>query len=268
LSAAAGFLLASSLKGKFGLGIFVATLAGISLVIAGGCVINNYIDRGIDVKMARTKCRRAMIDRIGPAQTIVYGIVLGLAGFWLLLAYVNVLTAIVGAVGLFFYLVMYGVSKRKSSFGTVIGSVSGAMPIVGGYTAVANRLDTAALILFLSMALWQMPHFYAIAMYRHKDYRAAGLPVMPIKRGSRVAKLQISAYIAAFTLAASLLTVLGYTGYIYLTVMVLLGAIWFRQGLKGFHVADDEQWARRMFLFSLIVLLSFSVMMSVGSILP
>jgi len=267
LSAVAGFLLASSLKGKFELGIFAATLGGISLIIACGCVINNYIDRGLDAKMARTKWRQKMIDRIGPARIILYGSVLGMVGFGLLLAFVNVLTVAVGAVGLFFYLVMYGVGKRQSTWGTVIGSVSGATPIVGGYTAVGGRLDGAALILFLAMALWQMPHFYAIAMYRYDDYRAAGLPVLPVKRGVHTAKIQILAYIAAFTIAAALLTAYGYTDKIYLATMLALGLAWFIKGAQGLQY-DDEHWARRMFRFSLAVLLVFSVAVAVGALIP
>lgn len=261
-------MLASSLKKSFDVKLFVATLIGISLVIACGCVINNYIDRGLDTKMARTKWRRQALDKIGLAQAIIYGTALGIAGFWLLIACVNLLTAIVGAVGLFFYLVMYGIWKRKSPLGTVVGSVSGAMPIVGGYTAVTNRLDGAALLLFLSMVCWQMPHFHAIAMYRYKDYKAAGLPVLPVKSGSRTAKIQILAYIAAFTITAGLLTTFGYTGYIYLVTIVLLGTIWLLKGARGFRATNDEQWARAMFKLSLIVLAIFCAAVATGALMP
>lgn len=268
MSAVAGFLLASSLAHSFRIGLFAATLGGISLVIASGCVINNYIDRGIDTKMARTRWRKKMLEQIGPVQTIIYGVVLGVAGFWLLLAFVNRLTALVGAVGLFFYLVMYGVWKRRSPFGTVVGSVSGSMPIVGGYTAVSGRLDTAALVLFLAMTLWQMPHFYAIAMYRYEDYRKAGLPVLPVMRGNRAAKVQIMAYAAAFTVVAAMLSLLGYTGYVYLVIMVGVGLLWLWKGFRGFKAADDSKWGRSMFMFSLVVLMTLSAGVSVGALLP
>jgi len=261
-------LLASSLAGKFDPWLFLALLAGMSLVIACGCVINNFIDRSIDVKMARTKWRRSVIRQVGPRQTIAYGIVLGVIGFGLLLAYVNPLTAAVGAVGLFFYLVMYSIWKRRSPLGTVVGSVSGAMPIVGGYTAVSDRLDGAALILFLSMVFWQMPHFYAIALYRYEDYKKAGLPVLPVVKGVRRTKLQIIAYVTAFTLAACLLTVTGYTGYVYLAAIALLGTIWLWRGLRGLSRQDDTRWGRGMFLFSLIVLMTFCVSVAAGALLP
>lgn len=246
----------------------MATLAGISLVIACGCVINNCIDRGIDARMARTRRRALVTGQVRPGQAVIYGSSLGLAGFAVLLAYVNILTAIIGGIGLFFYLVMYGVWKRRSPLGTVVGSVSGAAPITGGYTAVTGHFDAAAFILFLTMVLWQMPHFYAIAMYRLKDYRAAGLPVLPTVKGSQRTKLQIIAYVMAFSVSALMLSAYGYTGYTYAVVMAALGLIWLRKGLRGFTATDDNQWGRQMFGFSLIVLLAFSLALSVGALLP
>jgi protoheme IX farnesyltransferase len=239
-----------------------------SLVIGCGCVLNNIIDRGIDRRMARTEKRALVTGRIKPRDAAIFGVVLGSIGFALLALFVNILTVAVGAVGLFFYLVMYGVGKRRDPIGTVIGSVSGAAPIAGGYTAATGRLDGAAVILFLSMVCWQMPHFFAIAMYRLKDYQAARLPVLPVRHGSRATKIQIVVYILLFGVAVSLLTILGYTGYVYLSVMVITSAWWLKQGIDGFRASDEEQWARHTFLCSLIVLLVFCAAVSVGALLP
>jgi protoheme IX farnesyltransferase len=260
--------LAASLIKKFDIGLLLAFIIGTSLVIACGCVINNYIDREIDRNMARTKRRALVTGQIQPLPAIIYGTMLGLIGFWLLFTYTNNLTAWLGATGLFFYLVMYGFWKRRSHLGTVVGSVSGAIPIAAGYTAVTNRFDRAALLLFLTMVFWQMPHFYAIAMYRFKDYEKAGLPVLPVKKGLKRTKIEILAYVAAFTISATLLTAFGYTGYIFLVVILLIGLTWFVKGLRGFQAADDKKWGRRMFLFSLIVLLTLSAGLSVGALLP
>ena len=268
LSAVAGFLLAAGLTKKFDTGLLLAFIAGTSLVIACGCVINNYVDRDVDRRMARTKRRALVTGRIRPLPAIIYGTGLGIIGFWLLFTYTNRLTGLLGAIGLFFYLVMYGFWKRRSSMGTVVGSLSGAVPIAAGYTAVTDRFDRAALILFLVMVFWQMPHFYAIAMYRFKDYEAADLPVLPVKKGLRRTKLEILAYVLAFTIAAGLLTVFGYTGYVYLVVMLVLGGIWFAKGLGGFQTVDDKQWGRRMFMFSLVALLTLCLALSVGALFP
>jgi protoheme IX farnesyltransferase len=218
--------------------------------------------------MARTKHRALVIGKIPPVNAIIYGLVLGIIGFWLLLTYTNNLTALVGAIGLFFYLVMYSFFKRRSWLGTVVGSVSGAAPISAGYTAVTGRFDQAALLLFLSMVFWQMPHFYAIAMYRFKDYQAAGLPVLPVKKGYKRTKLEILIYITAFTLATVALTVRHYTGYIYMAVMLAVGLYWLQEGIAGFKTPNEAKWARHMFFLSLITLLIFCFSLSVGALLP
>ncbi len=112
-----------------------------------------------------------------------------------------------------------------------------------------------------------MPHFYAIALYRFDDYKAAGVPVWPVKKGIASTKIQILVYIIAYTVAGSLLTVLRYTGYVYLTVMLLVSLAWLRLGLQGIKTSDTNRWARKMFLFSLVVMMTLSLMLSVGGIL-
>lgn len=268
ISATAGFLLASSLADSFDFGLLVATLLGISLVIACGCVVNNYIDRGLDQKMARTQKRALVSGEISTRSALIYGVVLGLLGFLVLTIYTNFLTVLLGMVGLFSYLVLYSVGKRQSEHGTLIGTIAGATPIVAGYCAVTNSFDAAALLLFLAMAFWQMPHFYAIAMFRAKDYAAAGLPVLPVKKGVSITKLQIVLYIVAFIVEAAMLSVLGYTGNIYLAVMLAVGLYWLYKAYAGIKAKDSVKWARGMFGFSLIVLLTFSFMLSVGALLP
>ncbi|HZL07692.1 MAG TPA: heme o synthase [Candidatus Dormibacteraeota bacterium] len=265
LTAAAGFLLAAA--GHVNFGLLVATVAGTCLVIASACVFNNYIDRGIDRKMTRTRRRALVNGTISGRDALVFGTVLGLAGFAVLGFWVNAVVFVIGLVALFDYVVLYGVAKRRSVHGTLVGSIAGAAPVVAGYCAVTGRFDAGALILFLILACWQMPHFYAIAIYRFDDYKAAGLPVLPVKQGLRAAKIQIMLYVIAFIIANGLLTIFGYAGYTYLAVMSALGLAWLGFGLKGFNAADDKRWARQMFLGSLIIILALSLMLSVGSIL-
>jgi protoheme IX farnesyltransferase len=266
VAAAAGFLLAS--KGRIDLALLVETLAGTSLVIASACVFNNYIDRGIDVRMARTKKRALVRHTVSGRSALAYASVLGAAGFVILAVYTNWLTLAVGAVAFLVYVFLYAWGKRHSVHGTIVGSVAGSAPPVAGYVAVTNHFDSAAGLLFLIMTLWQMPHFYAIAIYRFNDYKAAGLPVLPVKKGIPAAKLQIPLYIAAFVAAAAGLSALGYTGYTYLAVVSAIGLAWLRLAIKGFAAKDDAAWARRVFLFSLLVTLVFSSMLAVNAWLP
>lgn len=266
LTAAAGYLLGSQLHIE--IRSLIGLLAGTWLVIASACVFNNYLDRGIDRKMKRTRRRPSATGEIGVWQALVYASVLGLLGVAVLLLDTNGLTLAVGLVGFVDYVLLYGWSKRHSVHGTLVGSISGSAPIVAGYTAATNRLDTGALLLFLILTAWQMPHFYSIALYRYKDYKAAGLPVLPVVRSAKQAQYQTLAYIVAFIAAVAMLTAYGYTGYTYLIIMGGIGLVWLYRGVHGLRVYDTKAWGKRMFLFSLIVILTLSVMTALGSRLP
>lgn len=244
------------------------TLSGTALIIASACVVNNYIDRKIDAKMARTKSRALASGSISPSNAIIFAAILGVIGFSLLIFYTNWLTVSLGLMAYFVYIVVYGYAKRHSVHGTLVGSVAGALPPVAGYTAATNELNLGAGLIFLILVTWQMPHFYSIAIYRYKDYKAAGLPVWPVRYGIDSAKQQIIVYIVAFIVAVSLLTDAGYTGIIYLIVVTAVGLLWLRRALAGYKSSDDTLWARQCFKFSLIVILTVSVMISVGGRLP
>lgn len=261
-----GFFLAA--RGHINLWLLLSAVGGLMLVIGSACVFNNYIDRHRDAKMDRTK-KRALVRKTIPVwAALTYGTVLGVLGFALLIFGTNWQAVLVAAIGFIDYVVLYGAAKRYSPLSTLVGSIAGSTPVVVGYVAAAGRFDIAAAIVFVMQALWQMPHFYAIAMYRGRDYAAAGLPMMPAKRGVGYAKISIMVYVALFTLASTLLTALHYTGYSYLVVMLALGLGWLWVGFKGFHAPDSNKWARQMFLYSLIVIMTMSVALGMGSVLP
>lgn len=266
ITALAGFLLACrwSIPGL----LLVATLAGTSLVVASACVLNNYIDRDLDTKMPRTKKRVLARHEMPPRNVLVYSIVLGVVGFVVLWTYVSFLVVVLGAIAYVDYIVLYGYSKRHSVHSTLIGTVSGAMPIMAGYCAVTGKIDMAAVLLFFSMVFWQMPHFYAIAIFRMKDYAAGGIPVLPLKKGIHRTKLQILCYTLAFIFTALLLRTYDYVGTIYTVVIAAVGVVWMWRGIHGYQSKNDEAWARGMFFFSLKALMIFSVMVAIGSILP
>ena len=186
----AGFFLASSSVLEWRL--LPLILIGISLIIASGCVFNNYIDRDIDSLMERTKKRALVVGSIPSLYALVYGAVLGLLGTGVLLFFTNYTTVLVALAGLFVYVVVYSLwLKRTSVHSALIGGISGAIPPVVGYVAVSGTLDIGALLLFSILVLWQMPHSFAIAIYRLGDYQAAHIPVLPVMRGVSITKLQI-----------------------------------------------------------------------------
>ena len=261
ISVVGGFFLAS--KGSLELDIFLATLVGVSLVIASGCVFNNYIDRDIDCLMERTRNRVLVQGLIGPRATLGYATGLGVVGV-ALLYWVNPLSAALGGLGFVVYVGLYTLwLKRRSVYGTLVGSLSGATPPVIGYCAVSNEFDAGALILLLIFSLWQMPHSYAIAIFRLKDYQAAAIPVLPVKRGIALTKSHMFRYILAFALATVMLTFSGHAGLFYFTVATLVSLIWLGMAWKGFQVTDDRVWARQLFIFSIVAISSLSLMMSV-----
>jgi len=240
---------------------------GISFVIGSACVFNNYIDKDIDSKMERTK-ERSMVTKSIPARiAIIYGVFLGIIGFALLIFFTNLLTSFLAFVGFFFYVVMYSIWKRKSIYGTIVGSISGAIPPVVGYCTVSDKFDAGAIILFMILVLWQMPHFYAIAIFRLKDYANASLPVLPVKKGIFITKIHMLFYVLAFAIFLPMLTFFGYTSRVYLVCVILLSLFWLWTTIDGFFVKDDVKWARKMFGVSLLVLTIFSIIISSFSIL-
>ena len=267
LTAAAGFLLAA--RGHIDVWLFLALVVGSTLVIASACVLNNFLDQDIDSKMARTKKRAIVAGKVKGRDAVVLSILLGLAGLAILIAWTNWLVVIVGIIGFVDYVVLYGMlSKRLSIHGTLVGSISGAAPILAGYVAVSGVIDAGAIIAFAAMFLWQMPEFYSIAIYRLKEYKAASVPVISVVKGAEHTRLQIFFYTVAFVISTLLLTPFGYEGISYFVVMGLLGAYWLYLAIIGFQAKDIDAWARRMFRFSLIILLAFCAMISIGWLLP
>lgn len=266
LTGLAGFLLAS--QGKVDWLLFLALTVGMTMVIASACVINNFLDQDIDAKMARTKKRALVRDEIPGRNAVIFSVLLGVIGMAVLILWTNWLVVAVGLVGFIDYVVLYGMlSKRLSIHGTLVGSISGAAPILAGYLAASGAVDAGAIIVFLILFLWQMPEFYSIAVYRQKEYAAAGVPVMSVVKGKTNTIIQIFVYTVLFVVSLALLTVYDVTGWMYLIVMMVLGLYWLWLGYKGLRVSEEEQdaWAKKMFHFSLVILLAFCFMVSVDA---
>ena len=263
IATAGGFFLAA--RGDIDITLLLATLCGLSLVVASGCVINNCIDMDIDRYMERTRNRVTVTGELSVNAAMAHGLLLGIAGFALLMIFTNPVTVALAGAGFVIYVGLYSLwLKRSSVYGTFVGSLSGAMPPVVGYCAVTGEFDTAAAILLLMFCLWQMPHSYAIAIFRYDDYRGAGIPVLPVAKGVDRAKLHIVLYIAAFALATVLLTATGYAGYGFLAVACTTSLWWLVMALKGWKAdVDDTGWARQVFGVSIITIAALSVAMSV-----
>lgn len=256
-----GFFLAA--QGSIDISLLLLTLLGTTLVVASGCVVNNVIDQDIDTKMQRTQNRALVKKTISPIVALIYALVLGVIGFSILWFGVNGYAFLFAMIGFIVYVGFYSLwTKRTSIHQTVIGSISGASPPVIGYTAVTHQFDVAALLLFLAYALWQMPHSWAIAIYRFDDYKNAGIPILPVARSIYRTKIECVIYILLFAAVLNGLYCFGYTNVFFLITFNALTAYWLYLSVIGFKAENDQLWAKRFFLYSVILITMLSLSFS------
>ena len=260
ITTTAGFFLGS--KGVPNMLLFLYLLVGLGLVIASACVFNNYIDRHADALMERTKNRALVKGTISTIAALVFALLLGCIGAGVLWFTTDGLTLALSLFGFFFYVVMYSFSKYRSTSGTLIGTVSGAMPPVIGYCAANHGFDLGAQILFLILVLWQLPHFYSIAVYRLHEYAKASIPVLPLVKGIQRTKIHMCCMIGGYLPAIFLLPTFHYTGMGTLIIAALLGLFWLALCIQGFKAENDTIWARKMFRVSLLVIIVLSIAIS------
>jgi len=219
--------------------------------------------------MERTKKRPSVTGVITGSHMVTYGVALLVLGVGVLYLWTNLLVVIIGIAGFVTYVWLYGaLSKRRSIHGTLVGSISGAMPIAGGYAAASGQVDTGLVIAFLILFFWQFPEFYSIAIYRRKEYAAADVPVMSAVKGVRSTIIQIYIYTVLYVLSTLLLTIFGYTGIVYLVVMAVAGGYWVWLAGKGLTAKEPEAWARRMFRIAMYTILLLCIMLAIGPVLP
>ncbi|CEG26688.1 heme o synthase [Bacillus sp. B-jedd] len=254
----------SGLKFLDNLDLVFFTIAGSSLIIAGSCSINNYYDRDIDPYMERTKSRPTVNGKVQPSLALWLGLALIAVGT-LFLFMTTITAAVIGIIGVFSYVVLYTMwSKRQYVSNTIVGSVSGAVPPLIGWAAIDANLDPIAWALFALMFIWQPPHFYALAMRRVEEYRAAGIPMLPVVKGLDRTKLSIILWVAALLPIPYFLKSLGIP---FLILATILNVGWLALGIYGYRNKDDMRWAKRMFVYSLQYMTIIFVSMVIFSII-
>ena len=156
------------------------TLLGTALTASGSGALNHYLERETDKFMVRTKNRPLPAGLIKPAEVMNYGVLMVLAGIMILVIQINMLTGFIALLTAFLYIVVYTPLKKITWLNTSIGSIPGALPILGGWTASSGSIDAMAWVLFAIMYLWQHPHFYSIAWICRSDYAEAKLKMLPV----------------------------------------------------------------------------------------
>lgn len=199
--------------------------------------------------MDRTKNRPTVTGRMQPFNALMLGISLSIVGIILLLL-ATPLAALFGFLGLFLYVVPYTMwSKRRTIYNTEIGSISGAVPPLIGWSAISAEMFHPAVVgLFVVMVIWQMPHFYAIAIRRHDEYKAASVPMLPVVKGFKRTFVQTNIYLVALVLASFLFISFS---WVITLVAFLLALAWLVVSIVGHKRMEPKKWATLMFVFSL-----------------
>lgn len=227
---------------------------GIALMAGSAAAINHLVDRKADAVMARTRHRPLPSGHLESRQVLSFAILIGLAGFILLLLFTNTLTALLTFASLIGYAVIYTLFlKRATPQNIVIGGAAGAAPPLLGWTAVTGQIDSGALLLFLIIYVWTPPHFWALAIHRRHDYANADIPMLPVTHGVAFTRLHILLYTILLFLVTLLPFLTGMSGWIYLIGAAALG-IRFLSYTTRLYATGDNRLAMPTFGFSIVYL--------------
>jgi protoheme IX farnesyltransferase len=228
-------------------GVFLLVMIGSTLVMAGALILNNWYDVDIDRLMTRTRHRPTVTGAISFKLVLILGVSSTVVGLICLL-FTTFETFIYAFIGWFTYVVLYTMwSKRKYTLNTFIGSVSGAVTPLIGWAAIEPASHIVPMVLFLILFIWQMPHTFAIAMKKCEEYRVAGVMMLPVVHGFKVAKRQIVIHVALLLPLPFYLTSLGTS---FVVIATLLNITWLAVSIYGFYSKDDLKWAHTIFIYS------------------
>ena len=248
-TAVIGMLLAA--PGAVPLQILLAGTAGIALVAGAAAAINCLVEQKIDSVMKRTSWRPLPRGELSATQTLVFAGVIGGTGLWLLYQFVNLLTLWLTLATFVGYAIIYTVVlKPATPQNIVIGGASGAMPPVLGWAAVTGDVAPEALLLFLIIFVWTPPHFWALALYRTRDYARAGLPMLPVTHGPQYTQLMIVLYTCALVAVTLLPYAIRMSGPLYLAAALAFGGVFVGYAVRLYRNYSDVL-ARATFKYSI-----------------
>jgi protoheme IX farnesyltransferase len=248
--------------------LVAAVIIGGTMAAGGANAINQYIDRDIDDVMRRTRHRPLPRHAVAPANALAFGIALSVASFaWLTLT-VNLLSALLAASAIAFYVFVYTLwLKRTTPQNIVIGGAAGALPPMIGWAAATGTVSFPSFVLFLIIFFWTPPHFWALALRYKGDYAAANVPMMPVVRGEAETARQIVLYTLLLVAVSLLLFPAAGMGLIYLATALLLGAAFVWYALRVLRDAADGRAAISLFRFSISYLTLLFAAVAVDSLI-
>lgn len=253
-------------RGWPGMSLTLASLVGGALSAGGAAAVNCWFDRDIDAVMARTCTRPVPSGRIAPASALAFGVGLWGFGFLLLALATNLLAAELALAGGLFYVFVYTIwLKRSTRQNIVIGGAAGAFPPLVGWAVVTGSITAPGLALFAVIFFWTPPHFWSLALLLRRQYRQAGVPMLPVVASDQKTRCSIVAY-SVILFAASLVPGL-WLGPWYLVGAALLSSAFLWMAIRGL-TAESNAWASRLFHFSLVYLGLLFGLVALAAVLP
>jgi protoheme IX farnesyltransferase len=229
---------------------------GIWLASASAAALNQLLDRERDAVMARTAHRPLPTGQLNARQVLVFALILGVASMAVLVAFVNVLTAVLTFASLIGYAVIYTVYlKRATPQNIVIGGAAGAAPPILGWAAVTGEVHPYSLLLFLIIFIWTPPHFWALAIFRRDDYARAAVPMLPVVYGVQYTREHVLYYTILLVLVSLLPFITGMSGPIYLGGAAVLGAGFLYYAIRLMK-PPSERFAMDVFNYSIVYLMA------------
>ncbi|MBM3264790.1 MAG: protoheme IX farnesyltransferase [candidate division Zixibacteria bacterium] len=258
-----GFYLATN---DVDFGLLIHTLVGTMLAAGGTLALNQYMERDRDAMMRRTRQRPLPAGLLTPNQALWFSLLTSAVGLGYLALIVNTLSAAVTGAITATYLLVYTPLKHRTTLATVAGAIPGALPPVTGWTAVRGEIEVEAIVLFLIMFLWQLPHALALAWVFREDYERAGFYLLPaVDPDGRITSVQIFVNCMALSALSLLPTLIGLTGMGYFYTALTTGLV-----LSGFavHLVFTRSIisARRLFFATLGYLVILFTAMAVDKV--
>jgi len=231
------------------------TLLGGALAAGGASALNQYIDRDLDKNMQRTAARPLAAGRMMPAEGLAFGLALSIISFYVLAGLVNLLAALLGLLGIVYYVWLYSILLKKVTVqNIVIGGGAGAIPPMVGWAAATGHLSAPAWFMFAIIFFWTPPHFWALSIVRRKDYERAGVPMLPVVHGERAARYQIWIYTLLLVDISLLMPILHLAGIVFLISALALGA-WLLSAAWRVYKGEGNKTAWKMYRYSSMYLL-------------
>jgi heme o synthase len=266
ITTAASMAIASN--GKLDPLLLLLTMIGGTCATASAQTINCIYDSDIDYEMERTRNRPMPSGRVQPLHALIFAIALACISFAVLAVYVNLLSALLAMSGIAFYVGIYThLLKRHTPYNIVIGGAAGAIPALVGWAAVTNTLSWTAWLIFAIVFLWTPPHFWALALMIRDEYAKVGVPMLPVVTDNIATARQIWRYTLVFIPTTFLLIYpLQASGVIYGAIAFILGAIFIMKAWSLLQNPDDKQFARSLFLYSILYMMLLCAAMVVDSL--